>query len=197
MRRWVREGGGREVCDDDLVERVASGDEDALRRLIDRHGAALLSLAERTTGNAADADEVVQESFIKLWAMAAEWRAGGAARLSTWLYRVVLNGAIDRRRRLKPEALDEASAIADGAEDGLAAVSGRQRRALIEAALADLPDRQSAALSLYYFSELPTSQAAEVLGISPSALDALLVRGRRTLRVALARRGLRRFKDVM
>ncbi len=97
-----------EPGDDDLLRRVAAGDRWALQRLMDRHGRAMLALAERTTGNAADADELVQETFLKVWTMAPRWRADGGALFSTWLYRVVLNASLDLRRRRPLHALEEA-----------------------------------------------------------------------------------------
>lgn len=164
---------------------------------MERHGAAMLALAERVTGNAADADELVQEAFLKVWTMAPRWRADGSARFSTWLYRVVLNACIDLRRRRPTAPLDDAPEPADERADGLAAAIDVQGRAVLRQALSELPERQEAALSLHYFADLTARQAAEVLGLSQPALEALLVRGKKALRAALGRRGIHGLGDVL
>lgn len=181
---------GEEVSDDALLARVAADDAQALRRLMDRHAPRLLVLAERTAGSADDADDVVQEAFVKLWEKAPDWSHDGPARLSTWLYRIVLNGAIDRRRRRRHDPLEQVATLPDGRGDALVRAAERQRDRLVRALLGELPDRQAAALTLYYFGELSAPEAAAVLGVSLSAMEALLVRGRKALRRALVKRGV-------
>jgi RNA polymerase sigma-70 factor (ECF subfamily) len=183
--------------DDELLRGVAAGDRWALRRLMDRHGSAMLALAERTTGNAADADELVQEAFLKVWTMAPRWRADGGALFSTWLYRVVLNASLDRRRRRPLHALDEAGDLADPAAGGLELAVASQRQSVLRGALAELPERQRAALVLHYFGETSAPEAARILNLSLSAMESLLVRGKRALRQALARRGVTGLGDVL
>lgn len=187
----------REPDDDDLLYDVANGDRGAFRRLMDRHARPLLALATRVTGNGADADDVVQEAFLKVWAMAPRWRADGGARFSTWAYRVVLNASLDVRRRRVLEPLEEAETCADAAADGLDHAIARQRQILVGQTMAELPRRQRAALSLHYFGEISAPEAARVLGLSVSAMEALLVRGKRRLRTALAQRGITGLGDVV
>lgn len=191
----MAEGEGRDE-DDDFLSEIAAGDRTTFGRLMERHATAMLALAERVTGSPEDADEIVQDAFLKVWNMAPDWRPDGPARFSTWLYRVVLNAGIDRQRQRRHAPLDEAAEFADTAPGGLEQSMARQQRDTVTAALLDLPDRQRSALSLYYFSEIRAHEAAKILGVSLSAMEALLVRGKRALRNALGRRGITEWGDV-
>ena len=186
-----------EGCDDVLLSSVAGGDRLAFRRLMERHARPMMALAQRLTGNADDADEIVQEAFLKVWTMAHRWRSDGTATFATWLYRVVLNACLDRRRRTPFASLEEAGDPADAAPCGLEQAQSRQRRRIVLDAIAELPRRQRAALWLYYFGEVTGPEAARILDLSVSALEALLVRGKRALRKSLIRRGVNGLGDLI
>lgn len=156
-----------------------------------------MTLAIRMTGNAPDAEEVAQEAFLRVWSAAARWDSSGGARFSTWLYRVVMNLCLDRKRRAPMLAMDDVEEPADPGPTGLEHCSDGQARTLVAEALASLPERQRAAVSLCYFGEVSCQDAADSLDISLSALESLLVRGRRALRDFFARRGLKRIGDVL
>ena len=195
----VKQGGpaAGAAADDDLLLAIAKGDQLAFRRLMERHGKPMLALAHRLTGSAEDADEVVQEAFLKVWKLAGRWEVGGAAAFSTWFYRVVFNASLDRRRRAPMAPLEEAGTPVDPAPIGFETAHEKQRRLAIVAALEELPERQKKAVWLYYFGEVTGPQAAEVLGMSLSALEALLVRGRRSLKKALTKRGIVSIGDIL
>jgi RNA polymerase sigma-70 factor (ECF subfamily) len=183
--------------DDRLLAQVAAGDRDAFRTLMSRHTASMVSLAQRTTGSIDEADEIVQDAFLKVWTTAPNWRGGGPAKFSTWLYRVVLNASLDYCRRKPSLPLDQAGDPVDTSADGFDCMAARQRWVLLSRAMASLPDRQHEALSLHYFSDLSAAKGAEVLGVSLSAFEALLVRGKRGLRDSLAGMGLTRIEDLL
>jgi len=181
-----------EVADDgaddpdlDILRRVGEGDSAACAALVDRHLGRLLILGERMLGSRAEAEEVAQETFIRAWRTAPEWRSG-RARFSTWLHRVALNLCRDRLRRRREVGLDAAG---DPAGDHPHPGSALQRGAVaarVEAALAALPERQRAAIVLCHFEELGNVAAAAILEVSVEALESLLARGRRHLRALLA-----------
>lgn len=187
---------GDEPDDNEMLRRIAQGDRQAFRCLMQRHARAMLALAERTTGSAADADEIVQDAFLKVWNLAPDWRADGTAKFSSWLHRVVVNGSLDRRRRKVCQPLEEADHVADGGVGGLDHSMARQMRDTVLDAMTDLPERQRSALSLYYFGEVQAVEAANILGLSLKAAEALIVRGKRALRKALARRGITSVGDL-
>jgi RNA polymerase sigma-70 factor (ECF subfamily) len=189
--------GEAEIADDDLLIEIGKGNRRAFRVLMLRHAPAMLALAQRITRNAGDADEIVQETFLKLWTSPDRWQPGGRGLFSTWLYRVVLNACLDRRRRRVPEPLDSAPEAADESPDGLRLAISAECRRVVEESLEELPVRQREAMSLHYFGEVSAVQAAQILGLSLSSVESLLVRGRRALRDSLMRRGIVRMGDVI
>ncbi len=175
---------GTEPSDETLVAAVARGEERALELLIRRHGGWAARFAERLTGNAAMADEVVQNGFLKIWQKAGTWE--GRSRFSTWFYRVLHNLAIDqlRAQRNDHDELDESLHDERAGPQRLA--ERDQRDARVRAALATLPERQRLALVLSHYEGCSQAEAAAILGIGEGALESLLSRARATLRNALS-----------
>lgn len=171
--------------DADLVARVGRGDRAAVQALMARHLPKMLSLARRMLSDRTEAEDAVQEAFLKLWTHAARWRPG-PAKFETWLYRVTLNQCYDRLRRKPVLGLEAAAEIADAAPGPEAALENAALAAEVEAALAELPERQRAAILLCHYQERGNIEAADILGVSVEALESLLARGRRTLRTKLA-----------
>lgn len=172
-------------ADEDLVVRIARGDPAAVRAFVARKGPRMMALAQRMLGDAAEAEDVVQEVFVRVWRQAPAWRPG-QARFDTWMHRVGLNLCYDRLRRRReqptaepPEQVDEGPAPDRGL---IAADVGRR----VEAALAALPDRQREAIVLCHYQGLGNIDAAALMEISVEALESLLSRGRRALRTSLA-----------
>ncbi len=170
--------------DADDVARAGQGDRRAAARLIGKHAPKLLTVARRMLGAQAEAEDAVQEVFLRLWTHAARWQPG-KAKFETWLYRVMMNQCYDRLRRRPTAPLEAAEDVADDAalpDTGLdEGVLGRE----VARALDGLPERQKAAILLCHFRELGNIEAAEIMGISVEALESLLARGRRGLRSRL------------
>ena len=174
-----------EASDEDLMQRIAKGDEPAFRLLAGRYAGRALLLARRITGNAADAEEVVQEALLRVWINAPRWRPLAAFR--TWFYRVVLNLCLGRRRRMPFLPLAAAGDPADAAADPAARMEDDEAARLLAAAIAQLPDRQRAAIVLSYDEGLSNAETAAILETSISGVEALLVRAKRALREKLGR----------
>lgn len=146
-----------------------------------------MTLAYRITQNAADAEEVVQETFARAWVKAPLWIPDPRrAAYSTWLARVAMNLAIDLRRKVVPLPLALVRDPVDPTPDAETVLQGSQRHARLGVAVARLPERQRAALSLTYDLGLSNAEAAKALSTSTGALELLLVRAKKTLRLALA-----------
>ena len=156
--------------------------------LMERHAPFAMKVSLRMTGNPDDAEEIVQEAFLRVWRKAEGWRAEGDARFTTWLYRVVANLCIDRRRRPSMIPMDDIDEPPDPQPSGFDRLKGEKARQLVHEALARLPDRQRAAMSLCHLGEMGNQEAADVLGISVNALESLLTRGRKGLREFFLRR---------
>jgi RNA polymerase sigma factor (sigma-70 family) len=170
--------------DAEFVARVARGDRAAAQALMRRHLPRMLGLARRMLGDSAEAEDAVQDAFMRLWTHAARWQPG-RAKFETWLYRVTLNKCFDRLRQRPVAALDAALEVADPAPGPGSGLDNAFISRNVEAALQALPERQRAAIQLCHYQECGNIEAAEILGISVEALESLLSRGRRTLRARL------------
>lgn len=171
--------------DADLVRRVGRGEAMAVRALTARKLPRLISLAARILGDAAEAEDVAQESMIRAWRQAPAWRFG-EARFDTWLHQVALNLCRDRLRRRRPGGPEDLEGLVDSGPSPDRGLEAKDVGDRVAAAMAVLPPRQREALVLCHYQEMGNIEAAAALGISVEALESLLSRGRRALRAALA-----------
>ena len=174
--------------DAELLQAIAGGDRAAFDRLSRRHLDRAYGVALRMTGSRADAQDVVQDVFLRLWQRPDAWRPG-QAQFSTWLYRVVVNRCLDLKRRPRGTDLDSVEEPQDpdaNAEDSL--LDAERSRAL-DSAVNQLPERQKTAIVLTYTAGLRNAEAASAMDISVKAFEALLVRAKRELRDFLAGQG--------
>ena len=167
--------------DDALMARVRVRDQAAFNRLLARHLSAIHGYVLRLTHSHADADELAQETFLKVWAKADTYRPG-VVQFSTWLHRIAHNLCMDELRRTRPEALenpDSHPSEASGPERDLAA---RESAARLQHLLGTLPVSQRAALLLTEVQGLSSQQVADIMNLGVHAVESLLARARRTLR---------------
>lgn len=171
--------------DAELVARVGARDASAVRVLVARKLPRLLALATRMLGDRSEAEDVAQETFLRIWNHAPRWREG-EARFDTWLHRVVLNLCYDRLRGRREEPVDTLPEMPDTQPEPAAHAELRARDARVRDALAALPPRQREALVLQYYQDMSNIEAAGLMGITVEALESLLARARRGLRAQLA-----------
>lgn len=173
-------------CDDaELMARLGTGDMTALDQIVHRHRSRIFSLAYRLLGDWHRAEDVAQETFLRLRQAARTYEP--QAKFTTWLYRIVHNLSIDQQRRAgvappKPEAgLEEAqdAPASDPAER-------RECARLVQKAIEELPDRQRRVIILHRYEGLSHTEISEVTGWSKSAVESLLVRAYENLREKLA-----------
>ena len=170
-----------------LLVAFANGDVTAGRDLLNRLGPKLFSHAFRVLGDRAEAEDVVQETMLKLWKIAPDWRQG-EAQVSTWAYRVVANLCTDRIRRRKTQGQVDLDSVAEPAADMMSAVEQMTEAARADAlqtALAALPDRQRQAVVLRHLEGFSNPEIADILGIGVEAVESLTARGKRALKAAL------------
>lgn len=171
-----------------LMARVAEGDPDAFRLLVERHMPMVHALAWRMLGNA-EAEDVVQESFTRLWVNARGWAPVGGG-LGGWLRRIATNLCLDRLRRPRTVSDELLAERADDAPPADVTIDAERRRAAVAAAIRALPDRQRAAIVLTYYEGLTNAETASILGIGVKGAESLLVRARQALAASLAEAGL-------
>lgn len=169
--------------DETLMARLRADDSGAFGELMGRHLGAVAGFSYRMVGNAAEADDIAQETFLRLWHHRAAWEP--RAQLRTWLLRIARNLCIDRFRR-REVVTDEIPEVADERLPASGEVQRRQMERIVAHALAALPERQRAAIGLVYYEGLSNIEAADVLNVTVDALESLLARGRRSLRERLA-----------
>jgi len=175
------------LSDEALLRRYATGDSLAARLLVARMAPRLHRLALRLLADAAEAEDVVQEAMLRLWQIAPRWQSGGA-QPSTWVYRVTVNLATDRLRRRRSVALDAVAEPADETPAPFEVLLEADRALALEAALAQLPDRQRQAVVLRHLEGMPNPEIAEVMGVGIEAVESLTARGKRRLAELLSAR---------
>jgi RNA polymerase sigma-70 factor (ECF subfamily) len=166
------------------VGRVLKGDREAFGEIVHATSDRLVRLAARMTGNMADAEEIVQEAYVKAYRAISDGRFDRRSRVETWLYRIVTNATIDalRERARRPEPRDLGADAPIGQAGGFEAAEARL--ALIELAgwMRDLPPDQRAALVLKTLEGLSSAEIAEITDSSEGAVEQRLVRARAALR---------------
>ena len=175
-----------------VLVRARQGDGDAFRELVERHSRAVFRLAFRMTGNEQDAEDVVQESFLRAYRQLGRFES--RANFGTWLYRIVANCSVDlmrakqsRRDQSRGESLDEAAEVpsTDGhGPDRLAESAEIARR--VNEALGELSALERAAFTLRHHEGRSIQEISKVLGLGTSAAKHSVFRAVRKLRVALA-----------
>ncbi len=172
-----------------LILAMAQGESAALETLMDRHLKTIKTLAWHMLGEDMAAEDVAQEVFLKSWIAARNWQPG-RAKFITWMRRVATNLCLDRLRKKRELPLPEQddSAGGRGIDDAISApdlLTQRESMAQVQSAIAALPERQRAAITLCHYQEMSQIEAARVLEISVHAYESLLSRARRALRARL------------
>ena len=172
------------LTDVELMQAVAHGDMGKLGVLVQRHQGQSLALAYRTLGNWDQAEDVVQEAFIRVHKAAKRYRPD--AKFTTWLYRIVVNLCLDEKRRTQRAGFyiaDIGDRQSGNPLDDPAAVQEKNEQIQkVWQALDRLNKRQRTAVVLHRFEGLSHQEIAEVTGWSTSAVESLLVRAYRNLR---------------
>jgi RNA polymerase sigma-70 factor, ECF subfamily len=168
-----------------LRERCGSGDVSAFEELYRTHGARMKSLAANLLGSRSDAEDAVQETFLKIYRGASSFR--GAAKLSTWTYRILVNTCLDQRRR-KGRAPNLTQAEEPDAELRAPAADHPLRMDL-EASLASLEQKHRTVFLLFEVEGFTHREVGEILGVPEGKSRTLLFESKRELQRLLRRRG--------
>lgn len=173
-----------EPTDSELVRRTKSGELAAFEELVKRHGQALFGFIYRMGGDAAEAEELTQETWVKAWKGIGSFK--GRSEFKTWLFRIGMNLAINlKTRRKETEELNE-FLPGEEKEEPARAYQQRHQAEVVKDALAQLPVNQRTAIVLLIYEGMSYKEIAEVIGKSVRAVDSLLVRAKSQLRKILS-----------
>jgi RNA polymerase sigma-70 factor (ECF subfamily) len=167
-----------------LVARVATGEAQAFRALVDRHLPTVLAIARRMLRDDAEAEDVAQETLLRLWRNAARLELGEGG-VRPWLRRVAANLCIDRVRAQRNTSLGDALPEEVEPASQMTTLVERELGRRVDAALKALPERQRLALTLFHYEGMSQIEVGNVMGISDEAVESLLARARRTLKASL------------
>jgi RNA polymerase sigma-70 factor (ECF subfamily) len=167
------------LSDTHLINRILEGDTAGFAILVDRYKDLAFTIACRITGNREDAEEIVQDAFVKAFRSLSSFRR--QSRFSTWLYRIVYNAAISKKRLkgITMQRLDDhphTDFLPDADPDPEA-----ERREMLEKAMLKLPEEDRVVLTLYYIEELPVEEIHQVTGLSKANVKIRLFRARKKL----------------
>ena len=182
--------------DAQVMLRVRDGDDAAFNYLVERYRRAMISFMFRMVHNAAIAEELAQEVFLRVYRSRSSYAAD--AKFTTWLYRIATNLAVNHARDHKHErpevkasldAVDEETGlsidVADERPNIEQEILRRERLSAIRQQVEALPERQRIAVMMHKYQEMDYRQIAEVLHLSESATKSLLFRAYETLRQSL------------
>lgn len=180
--------------DDEIIERVRSGDAAAYEILMRRYNQRVYRAVRAILGDDADVEDAMQEAYIAAYRHLDDF--AGRARFSTWLIRIAVNQALDRLRRagrslpfdpVAGEALERAAGVAALGDDPEQRAGDRELGRLLERAIEALPAAFRAAYVLRELEGMETAEAAQSLGIEEATLKTRVHRARQRLREALGR----------
>jgi RNA polymerase sigma-70 factor (ECF subfamily) len=180
---------------EELMAKIAEGDEDAFEILVNRHQTSVLNLIYRFIGDRTQAKDLAQEVFIRVWQSAGSYQP--KAKFTTWVYRITANlcfNELKSARRKKWFSFNRSDedgehtfeeTLADSAPSAEDLLLEKERSRQISDALQCLPENQRMALILKRYDALSYQEIAQVIGCSVSAVESLLVRAKRTLQEKL------------
>jgi RNA polymerase sigma-70 factor (ECF subfamily) len=168
----------------DLVRQSANGDHSAYQLLLDRHLFSVSNFVMRMMANTTEAEDIIQETFIRLWTHGYKFDPG-KAQLSTWLHNIAHNLCIDYFRKFN-------RVVNEPTEDKVSNQAGPEEKAMqadmsatVQEAMMKLPERQRSAIIMCHYQGLSNKDAAMILDISIDALESLMARGRKKLKQML------------
>jgi RNA polymerase sigma-70 factor (ECF subfamily) len=181
-----------DTTDQQLIEHISQGHKAAMTELVSRYYNRIFDFALRHVGRQTDAEDIVQETFFRVWQKAPQWQDRNLPPHS-WLYRITYNLCIDELRRRKPEsALESAPESTRDEHDNLIShdmpekrIYQQQKETQLAVALESLSTGQRTAIVLCNFQDLSNRDAALVMDITVEAVESLLARGRKKLRKLL------------
>lgn len=183
------------MADDDnaLLRRIQESDHAAFACLVERYTGRFYRFAWRIVGNETEAEDVVQDAFLKLWEKPQIWDERRNVAFTTWFTRIIYNRCIDTIRKRRRHVSDGDGLLTQfenqeaGPEEKLVE---NQVQNFLEKGIHSLPERQKLALTLCCYEGYTNREAAEIMGVKVKALESLLMRAKAHLKTVFLERGL-------
>jgi RNA polymerase sigma-70 factor (ECF subfamily) len=173
------------ATDEQLMQAVAGGDLDAFSELLLRYQGLAWKTAYRFLADAMEAEDVAQEAFLKIFKAAPRYRAKGTFR--TYFYRTLTHLCIDRTRKKKQlTSMDDVPEAEDPSLGPSEILIQKERKAQVREAVDTLPPNQKAAMILRRYEGLSYAEIAQILGITPKAVEGLISRAGASLQARLS-----------
>jgi len=175
-----------ELNEEIIIKNVLAGDRQAFSSLVNKYKDMAVQLSYNILLNREDAEEAAQDAFVKCFQFLHTYKAD--ARFATWLYRIVINTALNMRKRVKRhhEALtDHADGFFQTQAIGPASGKDREQKKFIQLALRSMNVKERLCLTLYYLNEMSVKEIHDMTGMSPSNIKVLLYRGRQNFYLEL------------
>lgn len=180
-----------ELDDESLMERVKKHDHQAFSILVERHSEKFYACSYRIVMNKEEAEDVVQEAFLKLWDRPEIWKTGKGAKFTSWFYKIVMNLSLDKYRRArKIENVEDQEIYFEIPAGQYNDLHKKNEKAALDKALKALPEKQLLALNLCFYEGKPRKEAAKLMHVSVKALESLLMRAKQGLKNDLYRQGI-------
>lgn len=182
-------------ADNHLLEELKAGKQSAFKQVFDRYGNQMFNLAFGVCGNKSDAEDIVQESFAEIFRAISSFR--GDAAISTWIYRITMNKALEaeRRKKRKKRTAVLVSILGFGQREEYHSVTwehpgiiaeNKELAEILFKALEKIPESQRIAFTLHKTEGLEYKEVAEIMHISLSSVESLMHRAKTNLRKHLA-----------
>jgi len=180
------------------MRRIKTGDMEAFQQLVEAHQVKVVGTIARMLGNEAEAEDIAQQVFLRIWNSAARYEP--SAKFTTWLYTIVRNLVFNetrRRQRHPTVSLDAAMESPDGGKGGLpekpdpqvkspdVSLLDHEMQEAIQQAIDSLPEVQRLAIVLRRYQDVSYEEMAEILGLTVPAVKSVLFRARTELRERL------------
>lgn len=174
----------KEAADEQLMQAVAGGNLDAFSELVLRYQNLAWKTAYRFLADGMEAEDVAQETFLKVLAAAPRYRPSATFR--TYFYRILTNLCINRTRKKQVTSIDDIPEVVDPSFSPVESLIDKELKTQVRTALDTLPPNQKAAMILRHYEGLSYAEIAQVMGVTPKAVERLLGRAGASLQARLS-----------
>lgn len=174
-----------ENSDEQLIELITEGNHTAFTELVTRYTNKFYSVSYRILGNKDDAEDMVQDAFLKIWNEPDLWDKNQKTKFTTWFYRVLINQCLDYKRKKSYRNHDEFEESKKGNRSTGKIMEQLSTSELVNRCILELPEKQQLALNLCYYENMTRAEAGEIMDLTPKGVQSLVTRAKDKLKQKL------------